>query len=236
MKSAQPFLGWLRWTLASTHLLWAVALTADSKFSEPSFRLLSLIHLAVSILMATRFNHIGSALSFSLLSYYWLFVKPLEPIAEPQSVGLIAPSLALAWSGIPRLPKHVETLLRESLTALVIRLGVAYPFLEWGLDALRNPSHFYSYLLTNPQASRLVEPLGLQTGTLLLGVFEASLAALLVAGLFNRWSSLTAYGTLILFTLVAGYPLAFPQNLALSACTIFLFFNGAGRLALRAGN
>ncbi len=207
----------------------------DPRLQSKGLGLLSLVHLLAFILMATRLYGYGSCLSFVLLFWYWLRVKPLEPIAEPQSVGLLAPSLVLAWGMVGFLRGEKRGLAfspKSSLTLLVLRLGVAYPFLEWGLDALRNPFIFYSYFRLNHVANWLVEPFGVELGTWLLGVFEVALAVFLTVGLMSKWSSLTAFSALVVFLLVAGYPLAFPQDLGLGACSLFLASSGPGWFSL----
>jgi uncharacterized membrane protein YphA (DoxX/SURF4 family) len=115
---------------------------------------------------------------------------------------------------------------------LAVRLGLAYPFFEWGLDALRNPDHFRSYFATNQMTQPIVQAWGAGNMVLLLGVFEVGLALILAFGLLGRFIALMALGTLVIFALVAGYPLALPQDIALGAASIILFREGSGSLSL----
>jgi uncharacterized membrane protein YphA (DoxX/SURF4 family) len=165
-----------------------------------------------------------------ILSYYWVFVKPREPIAEPQSVGILAISTIL-------LQRQLRRFFKSRLPdwpLLAARLGVAYPFFEWGLDALRNPHHFQSYFNANPITQPLMQTMGPENlaGYLALGVFEVSLALLLSFGLLARIDAIVALGALVLFSVVARYPLALPQDIALAAATIFLFKGGSGPYSL----
>ena len=232
----QGYYGWLRWGLASTHAIWGAALLLDPKISSQG-RLepfpLALLHILIFALMVSRGYRFGSALSFVLLFWYLLSIKPLAPIAEPQSVGLLAPSFLIGWIGVQSSGhSSLRIFINETLSPLIIRLGLAYSFVEWGLDALRNPLMFVNYFRNDPDALLMAEPVGLESATLILGVSELALAGFLVVGFLTRWMSLLSYVSLILFILVAGYPLAFPQNLALAGCSIYLLFAAGGRVSI----
>lgn len=69
-------------------------------------------------------------------------------------------------------------------------------------------------------------------GYLALGVFEVSLALLLAFGLLVRSDAIVALGALVLFSIVARYPLALPQDIALATAAIFLFKGGSGPYSL----
>ena len=218
--------------LSLTHLLWGLSLLLDplQYIGKPVVPVLfAAIHFATAIMIASkRFRVYGAWLSVLILSYYWVFVKPREPIAEPQSVGILAISTIL-------LEPQLRRFLRGRLSdwpLLIARLGIAYPFFEWGLDALRNPHHFRSYLTANPITQPLMQTIGPGNLVLALGVFEVGLALLLAFGLLVRIDTIVAFAALVVFSLVARYPLALPQDIALATTVIFLRIGGSGPYSL----
>lgn len=221
--------------LAATHIGWGVAFLLDARLTIQGYMALAAVHFAAgALLLHKKGTYLGGAVSTLLLIYYWIYVKPLAPIAEPQSVGLIAVSLAF----LTRLEaaKRFMGLLRirddYSAALLLARLGLAYPFLEWGLDALRNPRVFYRYISGNRLAYLLASPLGVEAATFLIFVFEVLLAILLVSGFKVRASAAATLLLLILFSVVAAYPLALPQDISLAAGAILLAKNGGGKYGL----
>lgn len=203
--------------LAATHTLWAASLLLDGTryVYEPVIPpLFALAHVLVALLLFTDHRVSGNLVATPILTYYWLFVKPHEPIAEPQTVGILGVTAALlikelgpGWDGFWQ---------------VVLRMGVAYPFVEWGLDAFRNPFHFKAYLMVNPVTSRILPAEYFDFVVFVLGIYELLLACLVVSGLFRRVVAVTAASTLLFFMAVAGYPLAFPQNIALVAAAPLL--------------
>lgn len=226
--------------LGVTHLLFAVSLLLEPQrfFNKPIHpQLFSIFHLSVFTLLMLRRDFEGGLTSLAVLSYYSLLVKPIAPIAEPQSVGLIGPSLFLVLQSINASRKNSARIIGKeqavpSFATLLLRLGIAYPFLEWGLDALRNPGAFYSYISTNLVAAEIAQLLGLETVVLLLGLSEIVLATSVSLGIATRVSSGISLSALILFSAAAGYPLALPQDLALAACAVHLMRRGARRFSL----
>ena len=218
--------------LSLTHLLWGLSLLLDplQYIGKPVVPVLfAAIHFATAIMIASkRFRVYGAWLSVLILSYYWAFVKPREPIAEPQSVGILAISTILLE---PQLRRFFKGRLSD-WPLLAARLGVAYPFFEWGLDALRNPHHFRSYLAANLITQPLMQSMGPGNLVLALGVFEVGLALLLAFGLLVRIDTIVAFAALVVFSLVARYPLALPQDIALAAAVIFLRIGGSGPYSL----
>ncbi|MCS7129698.1 MAG: hypothetical protein NZ919_03580, partial [Candidatus Caldarchaeum sp.] len=91
---------------------------------------------------------------------------------------------------------------------------------EWGLDAYRNPLHFISYIRGNILARAVAAPLGIENTVFLIFVVEVSLSLLLVSGLGRKAVGLSTAALLTLFSVVAAYPLALPQNIALIAAAI----------------
>ncbi|MEM3032367.1 MAG: hypothetical protein QXK39_05595 [Nitrososphaerota archaeon] len=209
-------LRWMMWGgLSTTHLIWAVAL-----FAEP-FRLgqrmgsplpFGIIHLATPVLILSNSRVAGLTLSTAILSYYWAFVKPLEPVAEPQSVGILFISAS-------ELVRNLST--DNLITHLLLRGGLAYPLLEWGLDALRNPFHFAEYMASNPVTSQALPYIPLYPSITALGIYEIMLGIWMVSGMRCRPASIVLVSTLILFSGVAGYPLALPQNIALITAALY---------------
>ncbi|GBC68671.1 hypothetical protein HRbin01_00354 [archaeon HR01] len=194
-----------------THILWGVALTLDySMFTHRLGNPLVYvpIHMATGILLVAGRIIYGSALSAGILTYYWLYVKPLEPIAEPQSVGLVGISAGILLQ---------ELRPRDGWPLFLLRGGLAYPFMEWGLDAYKNPYHFHSYISTNTVTKSLITVVDPYLLIALLSIYEIGLAVWLLSGLYPKLSSYATLFTLITFSAVAGYPLALPQNIALAA-------------------
>jgi len=220
------------YALALTHLLWATSLSLDplQYVGKPIIPVVfAVIHVAIGLAILSRYRAYGGWLSVTILTYYWLFVKPREPIAEPQSVGILAISLILV---LPQLQHALKLQILREAPSLALRFGLAYPFFEWGLDALRNPNHFQSYLAANQLTHPIMQALGAGNMILLLGVFEVVLAMILALGFLGRAAALVSLGTLIIFVIVAGYPLALPQDLALGAASIYIFREGSGSLSL----
>ena len=219
----------LRFALAITHVGWAVSLLLEGsryagRLAEP--QLFAALHVLTALLLVgRRASYAGGLLSGGILTYYTLYVKPLEPIAEPQSVGLIFLSLSLVL-------RKGDTETPESLGRALLRLSLAYPFVEWGLDAFRNPGHFISYMGSNPITALLIPKPLLPMAALILGSIELSLSSLLLLGMAVKQAALATLLVLLVFMVVAGYPLALPQNIALASAAYILARHGAGRIAL----
>lgn len=203
--------------LAVTHIFWGLSLLLEpSRYvSKPIMpALFAFVHFIIFLLLLTREKY-GAFLGSILLTYYWFFVKPIAPIAEPQTVGILGITLSVLVPYAPKLSSDKRRTIQDAL----LRLGLAYPFIEWGLDAFRNPLHFKSYLAGNVITSFLI-PAGLLDLTVLcLGLFEVSLSLLILTRFKRRIVSFLTLSVLIVFSLVAGYPLALPQNIALMVVT-----------------
>lgn len=190
----------------------------------------AVIHVAAALMIVSaRSRAFGGWLSVAVLTYYWLLVKPREPVAEPQSVGLLAMSATLLW---PHVQRIFNNRLPPDVQPLALRLSLAYPFLEWGLDALRNPIRFQYYLRDNFMVQPVLSVFSPETATLLLGLFEVLLAVLLTVGLLNRITSSMVLASLVAFGAVAGYPLALPQDIALGSAAVALILHGGGGFSL----
>jgi len=230
----------LLYSLGLTHLLWGLSLVLEPMryYNKPLVPgLFALIHLVISLLIFLGMVRLGCFISSGLLLYYWFFVKPIEPIAEPQSVGIIAISLALfIQSPIPIL-RSINFIGRvsgsESFRLFLLRLGLAYPFVEWGLDALRNPAHFIAFMQNNYITSLVFPRTLLSPITFILGFYELMLAVMLVLNLFITSVSKAVLFTLIVFILVAGYPLALPQDIVLVAASLVLITHGGGGYSIK---
>ncbi len=220
--------------LASVSLLWGLAAILDPRIGMhqrlPGGPALLAIHVAIGLLLLARKTAPLGALAFSTLTgYYWLRVKPFEPLAEPQTVGLCAVSLYLAlgyWSQLERLYHRWWPV--QLLQPILLRGGVAYPFVEWGLDALRNPTHFKACISGNQLALLIAGPMGVDRAVFLLFLIELSLALLILSGAWSRAVGIASASLLLLFVVVAGYPLALPQNLGLIAASIRIAQVSAG--------
>lgn len=217
-----------RSALSVTHALWAASLLLEpwryaGKPVIPT--LFAIIHIVAALLILSRYRVYGGWLSVALLAYYWVRVKPREPIAEPQSVGILVISAVLLMPHAQRLFKNK---LPPNAAQLAFRLGLAYPFLEWGLDALRNPLRFQSYLRSNSLTAPIVSAWSAEQAVLVLGFFELAVAFLLAFGLLSRLVSFVSLLALVTFSVAAGYPLALPQDIVLGAAAVFLVRTGAG--------
>ena len=226
--------------LASVSILWGVASILDPEIGLnprlPNPAILLVLHVAMGLLLLIkRTATAGAASFFAVTAYYSLRVKPFAPLAEPQTVGLCAISLYLALnprSLLGKLPRirwaaHI-------LPPLLLRGGVAYPFVEWGLDALRNPAHFKAYIAGNELAYLLAKPVGIEVSVFLVFLTECVLALLILAGVWRRALGIVSASLLSMFLVVAGYPLAFPQNLGLVAASLCIFKGSAGRASVSA--
>jgi len=209
VREVIPLVSILGAGLGLTHILWTLAIILDydmftHKLVIPLIYLP--IHLIAGVLLLAGKIFYGAILSTGVLTYYWLYIKPMAPIAEPQSVGLIGVSLGILVQRYRIIRRWSDYLLRG---------GLAYPFLEWGLDAHRNPHHFYNYLSTNKFTQPLIGVTDPFLLIAMLSIYEVGLGVWLLTGLLSRPSSLIVLITLAVFSAIAGYPLALPQNIAL---------------------
>jgi len=117
--------------------------------------------------------------------------------------------------------------------SLLIRLGLAYPFLEWGLDALRNPAHFVEYLaVENHLTAQIMKTANLEPLVIAFGTAEIALALFLAIGVWTRPTSLLSLAAFVVFSIVAAYPLALPQDISLGAAAVNLLRYGPGSFAV----
>ncbi|HIQ30139.1 MAG TPA: DoxX family membrane protein [Candidatus Caldiarchaeum subterraneum] len=212
--------------LATAHVAWAASLLLEQYRyigRIPSLELFAALHMASAALLAVGRKALGGGVSLAILVYYWLYVKPLEPVAEPQSVGLIFLSAALITGEVVR---------THDINAALLRISIAYPFLEWGLDAFRNPGHFIEFMQGNYLTSVLIPAHYLPYAAFILGFIEVVLAVLLTLGIAVRRASKVSAVVLLVFIIVAGYPLALPQNIPLITAAYVLSLLGAGRFSL----
>lgn len=212
--------------LVAVNLLWGLALVVDPRMGAhprvPYPPFLSILHIGAGIALLIRGSRLpASIVTFVLSAYYSLYVKPFAPLAEPQTVGIASIALYTVLRSFGWMHGKVLSVpLSNNLVDILLRGGLTYPFLEWGLDAYRNPRHFVSYINSNHLASTIVSPIGAELATFLLFLCEISLAALLLSGALRKLVGLATSTVLIFFSLVAGYPLAIPQNLALIAASL----------------
>ena len=233
---------WVRvvgYSLSATHFVWALSLLLEpSRYvGKPVIPwVFALIHIiSASFLLFRSLRALGGVSSLLLLTYYWFLVKPVEPIAEPQSVGVIAISFVLFTDRVigPKVGFLNPVVRVWDLNLLLLRLGLAYPYVEWGLDAFRNPIHFISFMRDNYITRSILPSDALPMATFFLGVFELSLAFLIIVGIGIRWAASASLATLIVFIVVAGYPLALPQDVVLASASAVLIVNGAGEYSIK---
>ena len=216
------------YAIGLVHIGWALSLIFDAAryVGKPLYPpIFAILHIIVSIIIIIN-DVVGGVLSAGIMAYYWSAVKPLEPIAEPQSVGILFLSASLLSSLMNKWLNSRDLLL------FGFRLGVAYPYLEWGIDAFRNPLHFHAYLLQNPFTSFLADLSLIREAVFLLGLTELLLALTILLGIAVKHFSSLSLLMLIIFMIVAGYPLAIPQNIALAAASLTLIKNDGGRYSI----
>ncbi len=213
--------------LSATSLLWGLAFLFDPRLSLhhrlPHPLIMFILHWSIGIALiypfrATRWAGLAMC---ATATYYALMVKPFEPIAEPQTVGIAALSAFVTFVSIPRVSRlSEENSWLAGLLGLLFRGGIAYPFFEWGLDAYRNPAHFKHYITENSSALLVASIFGLDTTVYLIFAVELALAVMLVSDRLHRATGIISAALLTLFTIVAGYPLALPQNITLIAASL----------------
>ena len=212
--------------LAVAHITWAVSMLLEHSryvYKLPNTEIFAALHVISALLLIAGRKTIGGGVSLTILFYYWLYVKPLEPIAEPQSVGLIFLSITIMTGKITN----------RDISSVLLRLTLAYPFLEWGIDAFRNPGHFIAFMQSNYLTSVFIPSQYLLCAAFTLGVIEVTLAVLLVLGVAVRRVSTAAAVVLLIFIIVAGYPLALPQNIPLIAAAYSLSILVTGRYTVQ---
>jgi hypothetical protein len=131
--------------LAATHALWALSLLLDGQryLLKPVIPpLFAIAHLAVALLLTAGHRTHGHLLATPVLTYYTFFIKPFEPIAEPQTVGILGVTAALLVREIGKTP---AVLWRHHTTA---RNSV--PARGVGTRCLKKPSPLQSLPLSQP--------------------------------------------------------------------------------------
>ncbi len=215
------------YSLAAVNFLWGIASLVDQRIrlhpGLPGPEVLAAIHLFSGMALVPRRIRLAGLLTTVVTSAYYSFrVKPYAPLAEPQTVGILLVALAAALDEVLAGSLSRLSAFLKPVAVLLLRGGVAYPFVEWGLDAVRNPKHFVSYISGNERALVIARVLGIENSVFLLSVLEIALASLIVLGLLRTLSALASATVLTVFMVVSGYPLAFPQNVALVAASLRL--------------
>jgi uncharacterized membrane protein YphA (DoxX/SURF4 family) len=214
-------------SLAAVNFLWGIASLVDPRIGLhprlPPPYLLATLHLVSGLtIVLRRIRLAGYIMSVIMSLYYSVRLKPFAPLAEPQTIGILLISLVAAVEEtIPLFPRKGISHLKR-INDLLLRGGIAYPFVEWGLDALRNPKHFISYISSNERALLIAGPIGIENSVFLLFVLEITLAIMIILGWLRTLTALTSAAILTLFMIISGYPLAFPQNIVLVAASLRL--------------
>ncbi|MDJ0274401.1 MAG: hypothetical protein QXO17_02495 [Nitrososphaerota archaeon] len=213
------------YSIAATSVFWGAAALVDPRIGLhprlPPPEIVAVLHfLAGLLIVPKRVRWIGCFTVFVVTAYYSVWVKPFAPIAEPQTIGI---SMIALGSTIEEVSSRVaarDYRVSKLAITLLMRGGIAYPFVEWGLDALRNPKHFVNYISSNERASTLANPIGIENAVFLIFLVETVLATLIATGLLRKLTGIVSALVLTLFSAVAGYPLALPQNVVLIATSI----------------
>jgi hypothetical protein len=222
------------YSLAGVNLLWGVAALSDPRIGlhprMPPPELLATLHLLAGLTIVPRRTRLAGYLMSVVVSlYYSIRLKPFAPLAEPQTIGILLIALAATFEETVNSFLRKDFPLLKRINELLLRGGIAYPFVEWGLDALRNPKHFITYISSNEMALIIARPIGIENSVFLLFVLEITLAILIVLGWLRTLTALASAAILTLFTIISGYPLAFPQNIALIAASLRFGIEKSGR-------
>ena len=115
----------------------------------------------------------------------------------------------------------------SDIASLILRIGLAFVFLYFGIDKLVN-------LQTN---ASLITSLGISNSiffTIAYGLAELLIGSFLLLGLFSRLIAIIASMMLLLVIVLFWFKLHIfiPKNIGLLAAMIFLALNGGGRIGL----
>lgn len=102
---------------------------------------------------------------------------------------------------------------------LVLRFGLAFLFLWFGLSQLTHPSDWVSWVPANATA---LTGMNAQTIVLLNGVFETILGGALIIGFYTRLSAFLLSLHLFFLAYEIGYNDIGVRDFALAACTLAL--------------
>jgi uncharacterized membrane protein YphA (DoxX/SURF4 family) len=213
------------YSLAAVNFLWGIASLVDPRIALhprlPPPDLLAALHFVLGLaFVLRRIRLAGYIMSVIMSSYYSVRLKPFAPLAEPQTIGILLIALAATSEETVTLFLRKDSPPLKPINDLLLRGGIAYPFVEWGLDALRNPKHFITYISSNERALLIASPIGIENSVFLLFLLELTLATLIILGWLRTLTTLASAAILTLFMIVSGYPLAFPQNIALVAASL----------------
>jgi len=222
------------YSLAAVNFLWGIASLIDPRIGLhprlPPPDLLAALHFVSGLaIVPRRIRLAGYIMSVIMSLYYSVRLKPFAPLAEPQTIGILLIALAATSEETVTLFLRKDSPLLKRINDLLLRGGIAYPFVEWGLDALRNPKHFISYISSNERALLIASTIGIESSVFLLFVIEITLATSIILGWQRTFTAPTSAAILTLFMIVSGYPLAFPQNIALVAASLRFGTDKSGR-------
>jgi len=113
---------------------------------------------------------------------------------------------------------------------LVLRLGLAFVFIWFGISQLANPADWTSFL---PEWAASL-PFSAEAFVQMNAWFEIVFAALLVLGLWTRLAALLLGLHLVGIALAIGYNSVAIRDIGLAAACFALALGGAGRFAIDA--
>ncbi len=121
----------------------------------------------------------------------------------------------------------------RELINTVPRVGVGLVYLLWGIDKFLYPDKYHGWISVSWKMRLVIDPfMDIYSFIFLLGLFETLLGLILILGILIKFSSLLVILSSILFLLFAGPPMSYPQDIALIAVGIWMYYNGYDSLSI----
>jgi len=117
----------------------------------------------------------------------------------------------------------------EKYSPFVLRLGVAFVFLWFGISQLSDPTQWARMI---PTYATTITHLSANTIVHLNGVFEIVFAILLIIGIYTRFVSFILGLHLIHISTILGYGPTAMRDIALAIVTFSIFLRGADEFCL----
>jgi len=112
------------------------------------------------------------------------------------------------------------------------RVGLGLVYLLWGIDKFLAVDRYVSWIGITWRISWISMFVDVSLFTYLLGIFEVSLAILLITGFMYRLSMAMVLISSLLFLFFAGPPMSYPQDIALATIAIYLYLMGPDEYSL----
>lgn len=111
----------------------------------------------------------------------------------------------------------------------IVRIGLAFVLLWFGIDEIMNPRNWFSYV---PTWLSMISPFSPSAFITLNGIFEIIIGALLLIGFYTRIVAFIAALHLLFITIVVGYNDIGVRDFGLTLMAISLIFSGAGEISM----